>query len=630
MGNGLKKLKLSTKIFVLTAVLLAVAAILGVVSSINMFSAGKTSAFIAKEIVPSIGISVPMLATIDDFALNFSVYSYTGSTEYSDNIRKNIAELEIEFENARALLRTASNLPTFENSVRTLEPRLRSLKVNADSMFVLGAKMSEQQNKFMDLTGEILENLVAFNGIMDADTQGQSSSQDKSLLLNILRVNIGRAIAANAYIKTVDTIGGAELFGNVSDLTLCHKLHNSPTLSGAFRDGVGGVIAKRIEQISTLNEFMKLQVQRNAVASVVQQELNEFVSGVDVLIQATKTTATNETNAAQTSLNRSVVVTNSLLILAIIFGIIFATVITRSIVNPITSAIDELSGSGNQVDMAAQEIANTASGMASGASEQAASLEEISSSLNEITSMTKQTSDNVRTAEALVDDSVQKAKDSQNAARRLREAVAEIQKSSNDTAKILKDIDDIAFQTNLLALNAAVEAARAGEAGKGFAVVAEEVRNLAQRSAESAKKTATLIESSQSSSTNGVSLAEETAAAIEKIAESSNKIAVIIHEITSAANEQSKGISQVNQAIGNMDSVTQANASGSEELAASSEELSSQTVSMNRSVGELIKIVKGEDAYTNIVSGIGIKTNRLDIKKPKMLIPFDDDKCGNY
>jgi methyl-accepting chemotaxis protein len=334
------------------------------------------------------------------------------------------------------------------------------------------------------------------------------------------------------------------------------------------------------------------------------------------------------------------------LLVAVILGIILSIFITNSIVKPINTAIDGLSSGSDQVTTASSEIASASQGMASGASEQAASLEEISSSLNEITSMTKQTADNARSADSLVGESVHKAREGREAMNRLQKAVVEIQQSSNDTAKILKDIDEIAFQTNLLALNAAVEAARAGEAGKGFAVVAEEVRNLAQRSAESAKKTAELIEMSQSSSAQGVELATETAEVIVKIEEGSGKIAMIVKEITTAAEEQARGVSQVNQAIGNMDQVTQANASSSEELAASSEELSSQAMSMNDLVGDLVGVVEGEDAKAKRASKTANKSRFETRKAPakrtmqiaqkssaaksssNTLIPFDDD--NNY
>jgi methyl-accepting chemotaxis protein len=273
--------------------------------------------------------------------------------------------------------------------------------------------------------------------------------------------------------------------------------------------------------------------------------------------------------------------------------------------------------------------------MADGATKQAASLEEISSSLNEITAMTKETADNAKSADSLVKDSVEKAKAGHLAMDRLHEAVIEIQNSGNETAKILKDIDEIAFQTNLLALNAAVEAARAGEAGKGFAVVAEEVRNLAQRSADSAKKTAQLIESSQANSSRGVDLAKETSEAIEKITEVSNKTVIIVNKISTAAEEQARGVSQVNSKIGSMEQVTQENAAGSEELAASSQELENQSSIMDGMMGNLIGVVEGEAAkeerlrhHNNMV--IERKTQRIkkitSNRNPQALVSFNDDR----
>jgi methyl-accepting chemotaxis protein len=210
--------------------------------------------------------------------------------------------------------------------------------------------------------------------------------------------------------------------------------------------------------------------------------------------------------------------------------------------------------------------------------------------------MTKQTANNAKNAETLVQDSVGKTKESIEAMDRLQDAVNEIKHSSDETAKILKDIDDIAFQTNLLALNAAVEAARAGEAGKGFSVVAEEVRNLAQRSAESAKKTAELIQSSRKSSQRGVTLTEETAKVIGEITQSSDKIAQIVTEITAAAEEQAKGVSQLSTAVGNIEQVTQTNFAGSHQLAENSQELSRQASMTDDLVGDLIGIIKGEQA----------------------------------
>ena len=167
---------------------------------------------------------------------------------------------------------------------------------------------------------------------------------------------------------------------------------------------------------------------------------------------------------------------------------------------------------------------------------------------------------------------------------RLSDVIGRIKLSADQTAKILKTIDDIAFQTNLLALNAAVEAARAGEAGKGFAVVAEEVRNLAMRSAEAAKNTADLIEESVKNAEDGVVVNDEVLKNLEGINSQVARVNEVMSEIASASEQQTQGIEQINVAVDQMNGLTQLNAANSEESASAAEELSSQAEEMRNMV----------------------------------------------
>jgi methyl-accepting chemotaxis protein len=174
----------------------------------------------------------------------------------------------------------------------------------------------------------------------------------------------------------------------------------------------------------------------------------------------------------------------------------------------------------------------------------------------------------------------------------------EISKASEETSKIIKTIDEIAFQTNLLALNAAVEAARAGEAGAGFAVVADEVRNLALRAADAAKNTADLIEGTVKKVKDGGELVAKTSEAFTEVAKSSSKVGELVGEIAAASQEQSKGIDQVNVAVNQMDKITQQNAANAEESASASEEMNAQAEQMKGVVQELVAIVGGTAATT--------------------------------
>jgi methyl-accepting chemotaxis protein len=353
------------------------------------------------------------------------------------------------------------------------------------------------------------------------------------------------------------------------------------------------------------HQGMQLETAANAEMGAAATAIVNAITEIQDSLKDTMETTTARTNATMTTVA----------IAGLALGIVLAFAFTRSITKPFkdmlqglrTFSTDELvktretlhriistltTGS-EQVAAAAGQVSAASQSLAEGATEQAAGLEETSSSLEEMSSMTKQNADNAQQANALAGEARKAADMGTDSMGRMSTAIQEIQRSSDETAKIIKVIDEIAFQTNLLALNAAVEAARAGEAGKGFAVVAEEVRNLAMRSAEAAKNTASMIEESVKNSSNGVDIATEVAKVLEQIVQGVGKTTDLVSEIAAASQEQAQGIDQVNTAVSQMDKVTQQNAANAEESASASEELSSQAESMNTIVAELVALVGG-------------------------------------
>lgn len=248
------------------------------------------------------------------------------------------------------------------------------------------------------------------------------------------------------------------------------------------------------------------------------------------------------------------------------------------------------SGSG-EILAASTQLSTSSQTLARGSSEQAASIEETGASLEEMASMTKRNADSAVRAKELAGQTRAAADAGAAEMAAMKRAMADIKASSDDISKIIRTIDEIAFQTNILALNAAVEAARAGEAGMGFAVVAEEVRNLAQRSAQSARETAGKIEGSVAKSEHGVAISGRVASALDEILTKAREVDTLVAEIAQASNEQSQGIGQVNTAVAQMDRVTQTNAAAAEESAGAAEELNAQATMLTGAVRDLLALV---------------------------------------
>ncbi len=248
----------------------------------------------------------------------------------------------------------------------------------------------------------------------------------------------------------------------------------------------------------------------------------------------------------------------------------------NTIFTTMNSVLGEISIAADQVSIGSKQVSDGSQALSQGAAEQASSIEELTASISEVEAKTKENAGGASQADALTTLVKNSAEQGNRHMGDMLKAMEEISHSSGNISKIIKVIDDIAFQTNILALNAAVEAARAGQHGKGFAVVAEEVRSLAARSAEAAKDTTELIQSSIHKSAAGTDIAHRTAEALTEIVEGVTKASDIISGIARSSNDQALGITQINLGLNQVSQVVQSNAATAEESAASSQQLSGQ------------------------------------------------------
>ncbi len=283
------------------------------------------------------------------------------------------------------------------------------------------------------------------------------------------------------------------------------------------------------------------------------------------------------------------ILTGSLAIGVLMIGA--ALLMMRSMTKPVDITLQGLVEATDHVNTGSAQLAEVSIHLAEGASEQASSIQESSSSLEQMAAMTHRNAGNTEQARTMMGQAREILTVVEKNMNNMTTAMEDINHSSEETEKIIKTIDEIAFQTNLLALNAAVEAARAGEAGAGFAVVAGEVRNLAIRAAEAAKSTSALIENIIRDAKGGGELTTLTRQSFSDNLDFMAKIANLVDEIAAANHEQAQGIEQINKAMAEMDRVTQQTAANAEETASTSEQMSAQAAQLKQHVVDLSNIV---------------------------------------
>ena len=406
--------------------------------------------------------------------------------------------------------------------------------------------------------------------------------------------------------KMVNTARGKELMKSIND---ARAAYNTP------RDKLRELIRQQKKEEATEVLFTEVIPAQDRYFEV----LNEFAVFQKSLMDESVIEGQNTTNSA-------IALMLELSGVAIILCVIAAWLVTRSITRPLNEAVNvasavaqgdltvqiadtskdetgmllaslktmnqnlhrivsEVRTGTDTINTASSEIATGNLDLSSRTEEQAGALEETASAMEELTSTVKQNADNARQANQLAATASEVAVQGGSVVGQVVQTMGEINDASRKIVDIISVIDGIAFQTNILALNAAVEAARAGEQGRGFAVVASEVRTLAQRSASAAKEIKALIDDSVARVDNGSRLVEQAGSTMSEVVASVRRVTDVVAEISAASHEQSDGIEQINQAIVQMDEVTQQNAALVEQAAAAAQSLQEQSVRLSETVG---------------------------------------------
>jgi len=354
-------------------------------------------------------------------------------------------------------------------------------------------------------------------------------------------------------------------------------------------------VQKRVVDLGNKDSLQKLQPSEELSMGEAQSRYNAVASifnDIESLQEKEAKALLEEGNRTQ---DTTAIVVISVILAGFILGIFAGFLISRSISRPVTTFVKDLSEASSQIGISSGQLSQASQEIANGATEQASQVEETSASMEELASMVKQNVENAKQASLLAGRSTESSRSGSQEMSLMVGAMEGISRSAEEIRNVIDVIEDIAFQTNMLALNAAVEAARAGEAGLGFAVVADEVKNLANRSAASAKETATMIKETTAKIGEGMEISRRLSVVFQEILNDSQKVGEVTREVEIASQQQEEGIDQVNQAIVQFDSVVQNNASSSEETASAAEELQSQVQTLEGVIQQLYRLVTGRE-----------------------------------
>lgn len=592
------KLTISRKIALGFGALIVVTGLLGALAILNMRTVRESTRVLATGLIPEVEVADSLHRNFSAAQLAIRSYGFTADPGYLAQARAGLQAVRRDIARAAKLagahpqlVKLREGLGPLEAQLQTFETAVNATEARTNEILASRVKLDAAAAGFIASIDLLIEGQ---KGRLQQEIKAAGDSaallqRTRKLVLSQEIRGLGNTARISAF--KAQALRDPALFQD--------SLKNFESMDAHFRE-----LFSVLEVQADIDELNRVKLEAQAYRDAVRVAMDSMtalahvskqrVEAADKLrhlaVEMSATGMRRTVEAADSSDLRLAVSSTTVLVgigAAVGLGFGVAFFIIRGTSRVLTTVASGLSESSRQVMAAAGQVAAASQALAEGSTEQAASLEETSSSLEEMASMTKRNAESAHQAKDLSNLTRSSADLGAAHMAEMRTAMSAIKTSSDDIAKIIKTIDEIAFQTNLLALNAAVEAARAGEAGMGFAVVADEVRSLAQRSAVSAKETAAKIEDAIRKSEHGVAVSDKVAEALAEIVDKARKMDVLVAEIATASSEQSQGLAQLNTAVSQMDKVTQANASGAEESASAAEELSAQASAMRESVAHL-------------------------------------------
>ena len=614
----MKKFGLGARLATGFVALLALMVVLGGISAWNMRAASDNATQLTSKLIPQLDLATEAISAMEIQRIAARTYGFTADPADGKKLSEAIADGLKALEELQAFARAHLDLKGLHDALPEVEQSYKAFTEYCQQTLQVGDKLATSFDTMIAAAAKFMDNLQLFSRHQTESLVAEIAKDAGAEALSERATKIGQVFDIEDDVTKIRVgIWKARALGDAS-----HARENLPSFDR---------IATTLEQLAALvhtDQMKNTIAQFRADLDHYRKAYGDTIEAIDALskinhdriaagVRALKsfedvcTLAKGHMHTGgehtQSILATATRVTLGGLVGAIAVGIALAFFITRGITRPVNRIIQSLTDGANQVTDASRQVASASQQLAAGASQQASSLEETSSALEQMAAMTRTNAANAEKANELASQARKNADQGEQTMGELNTAMSAINESAAQIGKIIKVIEEIAFQTNLLALNAAVEAARAGEMGKGFAVVAEEVRNLAQRSAQAARDTTNLIEGAVTRAKQGTTVATNAGKSLSSIVADVANVAELLAGISKASGEQAQGVDQINTAVSQMDKVTQQNAAGAEESASAAEQLSAQAQTLKQVVDELTVLVRGAtgDASASAASSQG-------------------------